>query len=82
MNPGLSDQIWKFNRAGQVMGTPVWYKTSDQTWRLTSGGFPLVPTNYFAPDDGLVIVTQPAAALPITWTNRYRYTPPTRDVNP
>jgi uncharacterized repeat protein (TIGR01451 family) len=82
VNPGLSDQIWKFNRSAQVMGTPVWYKTSDQTWRLVSGGFPLVPTNYFAHDDALVIVTQPAAALPITWTNRYRYTPPTRDVNP
>ena len=80
--PGLSDQVWKFNRSAQVLATPVWYKTSDQTWRLTSTGFPLVPTNYFAPDDALVIVTQPTTSPPMSWTNRFRYTPPTRDINP
>ncbi len=80
--PNLSDQIWKFNRAGQAQGTPVWYRTSDHTWRLTSGGFPLVPTNYFAPDDGLVITLYNSGSGLLTWTNRFTYTPPTRDMNP
>ena len=79
--PAQSDQIWKFNRAGQAIASPVWYKTGDSTWRLVSSGFPLCPTNYFAPDDGLVLVLH-SGTTNITWTNRFTYSIPTRDMNP
>lgn len=81
VNPALSDQIWKFNRAGQAIAQPVWYRTSDSTWRLTSSGFPLVPTNYFAPDDGLVITIYNGTG-DVIWTNRFTYSAPTREMNP
>ncbi len=79
--PAQSDQIWKFNRAGQAIASPVWYKTSDSTWRLVSSGLPLCPTNYFAPDDGLVLVLH-SGTTNVTWTNRFTYSIPTRAMNP
>ena len=79
--PALSDQIWKFNRAGQAIAQPVWYRTTDSSWRLTSANFPLCPTNYFAPDDGLVITIYSGTG-DVVWTNRFTYATPTRDMNP
>lgn len=79
--PPLSDHLWKYDRANQVVSNIIWFRTSDNTWRFTHpGSFPLVPTNYFRPDDAVVI--RRIATTPMTWTNRLTYPVPTRDMNP
>ncbi len=81
--PFLSDWVWKFDRAQQLVPDgKIWFKTSDQTWRFDAGGVngALVPTNYFRPDDAVVI--QRRAPTPMTWTNTLNYAVPTRDMKP
>ncbi len=80
--PPQSDWVWKYNRSAQLVPDgKIWYRTSDQTWRFDNGPtFTLVPTNYFRPDDAIVI--QRRASSPMVWTNLFNYTPPTRDMKP
>lgn len=79
--PVFSDQIWKFDRASQLVPNIIWFRTSDNSWRFTSPStFPPVPTNYFRPDDAFVI--RRIAPTPMAWTNRPTYPAPTRDMNP
>ena len=81
--PFQSDWLWKFSRSQQLVPDgKIWFKTSDQTWRFDAGGVngALVPTNYFKPDDAIVI--QRRAPTPMVWTNKPNYPVPTRDMNP
>lgn len=81
--PPLSDMLWKYDRNQQLVPDgKIWFKTSDQTWRFDAGGVngALVPTNYFKPDDAVVIWRR--ASTPMTWTNRFHYAQPTRDMKP
>jgi uncharacterized repeat protein (TIGR01451 family) len=80
-NPVFSDWMWKYDRASQKVPNVIWYRTTDQTWRFNSTGYPEVPTNYFSPNDAIVIQTR-RATHDIIWTNRPWYNPPTRDMNP
>lgn len=81
--PVLSDMLWKFDRANQVVPNPgkIWFRTTDQSWRFDNAPtFSAVPTNYFKPDDAFVI--RRVAPTPMIWTNRPPYPAPTRDMNP
>ncbi|HMP74133.1 MAG TPA: hypothetical protein PKE55_12800 [Kiritimatiellia bacterium] len=80
-NPVQSDWMWKFDRYGQKVPDVIWYRTTDQSWRFNRDGFPEVPTNYFSPNDAIVIQTRRSTS-DIVWTNRPMYNPPTRDMNP
>ncbi len=75
--PPLSDRIWKLDRSGQRVQETIWYRTTDGTWRFTSPNYPLVPDNYFTPNDGIVIQTI-RSQNPVTWTNRMHYQAPDR----
>lgn len=81
--PPLADMLWKFDRNRQLVPDgKIWFKTTDQTWRFDTGGIngALVPTNYFKPDDAVVIWRR--AAPTMTWTNQFHYPIPTRDMKP
>ncbi|MCO5044277.1 MAG: hypothetical protein M9935_03215 [Kiritimatiellae bacterium] len=81
--PPLADMLWKYDRNNQrVPNGKIWFKTTDQTWRFDTGGIngALVPTNYFKPDDAIVIWRR--ASGPMTWTNHFHYPQPTRDMKP
>jgi len=78
-NPRDSDHLWKFDRETQQSGKPIYYRTTDSTWRFTTGE--LVPTNYFSPDDAIVIQLHNSDTS-LTWTNRILYPIPTRDMSP
>ncbi|HQQ04631.1 MAG TPA: choice-of-anchor D domain-containing protein [Kiritimatiellia bacterium] len=75
--PIWSDQIWKYDRSGQFAPYPVWFRTSDNTWRHTHPfPFPPVASNYFGPDDGIFIHTR-ASTSDWSWTNKILYKLPT-----
>lgn len=81
--PPLADMLWKYDRNRQLVPDgKIWFKTTDQTWRFDTGGIngALVPTNYFKPDDAVVIWRRTASAM--TWTNIFHYPIPTRDMKP
>lgn len=81
--PPLADMLWKYDRNRQLVPDgKIWFKTTDQTWRFDAGGVngALVPTNYFKPDDAIVIWRRATGS--ITWTNIYHYPQPTRDMKP
>jgi len=77
----LSDWMWKLDRTMQTAPAVIWYRTSDQTWRFTSPGNPLVPDNYFSPNDAIVIQTR-RSAQDLIWTNRPAYSAPTTRMTP
>lgn len=81
--PIFSDWIWKFNRNNQTVPDVLWFCTTNNTWRFTSPApqYPVVPTNYFRSDDAIVIQTRRSAGN-LSWTNRFHYSTPTRDMNP
>ena len=76
-----SDRIRRFNRNGQQAGVDVWYRTSDSSWRLASSGNPVCPTNYFQPDDAIVIWTVKSSSSWV-WTPPIPYSLPTRNMTP
>ncbi len=81
--PPLSDMLWKYDRQNQrVPDGKIWFKTTDKTWRFDTGGIngALVPTNYFKPDDAIVIWRRATGSM--TWTNHFHYPQPTRDMKP
>jgi hypothetical protein len=87
--PPQSDRIYKWrnlNSAGfttenQYVPETIWYRTNDRTWRFATTGWPLVPTNYFNPDDAFVI-QQLKSTGNWKWTNRIIYPVPTYKMNP
>lgn len=82
LTPVASDQIWKYDRAQQKAPYAVWLRTSDNTWRLTSSGFPAVPAGYFSSDDGIFIYSQ-TNQLSSYWIHPpLPYTPPTTRITP
>jgi hypothetical protein len=54
-NPVLSDRIWKLNPLTRVVDATFWFRSTDQTWRRTSKGFPAIKGDLFFPGDVLVI---------------------------
>jgi uncharacterized repeat protein (TIGR01451 family) len=80
--PTQADMLWKYDRVNQLVPNgKIWFRTSDNTWRFDNGPtFTLVPTNYFRPDDAVVI--RRVATTPMTWTNSPTYPAPTRDMKP
>ena len=81
--PALSDQLWKDDRANQKAPYAVWYRTTDGTWRMTHPiPFPPVPTNYFSPDDGIVIWIQNSTNNNWNLTQPLPYTEPSIRMNP
>ena len=81
--PMQSDRIWSLNRETQRANPDCWLDTSGTpTWRLNwTPTFPEVPTNYFNPDDAVIIRTSPTNANWI-WTNKLLYPLPTRNMTP
>ena len=81
--PLQSDRIWSLNRENQQSTLDCWLDTSGTpTWRLNqTPSFPAVPTNYFNPDDAVVIRTSPTNSN-WAWTNKLLYPIPTRNMTP
>ncbi|MEM7391936.1 MAG: hypothetical protein AAF492_06265, partial [Verrucomicrobiota bacterium] len=85
LGPDSIDLMWKFSGLNQQIpaGEIIWYRTSDNSWRFLSAGFPLVPAGYFKPGEAFVIKrtnrpTNPGYlfAVPLP------YSPPNDHVNP
>ncbi|MBP7830351.1 MAG: autotransporter-associated beta strand repeat-containing protein [Kiritimatiellae bacterium] len=74
-----SDRLRKLDRELKSTGQDVWYRTTDQTWRYSSGA--LASDFYITPDDGFLIWTRGSTEA-WTWTNPLPYTAPTRLMNP
>lgn len=81
INPIQSDWMWKYDRANQRVPDKIWYRTTDQTWRFLSTGYPAVPAGYFGYDDAIVIQTRKSQST-LNWTNTVPYKAPTREMNP
>lgn len=79
-NPILSDWLWKYDRPSQVAPRVIYFNTVSNAWLFTSDNV-RVPTNWFRPDDAVVVQTRKSASN-LTWTNYFHYPTPTRDVNP
>lgn len=78
-----SDVIFKWDPIEQRIAdfAGVWLRSSDGAWLLSSPGYPPCPTDYFKPDECLLIHS--ATNTPDwVWTNRLLYTPPNRYMNP
>ncbi len=73
------DVMWKFNKDLQVPDKYVIYSDWYGDW-VTAGGLP-IPTNYFGPDEGIVIM-RPNTDEMMVWTNNLIYSDPTRDISP
>lgn len=76
------DMLWKLDRERQALpgaGHIAYYDTWLQDWYFLNGS--RVPTNYFAPDDGIVIY-RPGATTDLTWTNKILYQAPTPRMSP
>ena len=81
--PALSDQLWKYDRANQKAPYAVWYRTTDGTWRMTHPiPFPLVPTNYFSPDDGIYMWIKNSTNSNWNLTQPLPYIEPSIRMNP
>ena len=79
--PTFSDRIWKLDRASQTVPQTLWYDTDDSLWKFTSSGYPSVPTNYFKPDDAIVIWTRKSSSS-LSLTNQILYDLPTKGMSP
>ncbi len=82
-NPLHSDRIWSLNRETQRANPEAWYDTSTGRWRLNiTPSFPDVPTNYFGPDDAIVIHKPAGHSTPWTWIIPVLHSPPTKNISP
>ena len=82
-NPLHSDRIWSLNRETQKANPEAWYDSSTGRWRLNiTPSFPDVPTNYFGPDDAIVIHKPATHSTPWTWIVPVLHTPPTKNISP
>ncbi len=78
--PPFSDHLWKFDRESQMVEDGIIYYNTTQSRWLFYNGQP-VPTNYFSPDDGIVIHTFKSTS-DLSWTNKILYPIPTRKMSP
>ena len=82
-NPLHSERIWSLNRISQRGNADVWYDANTGKWRLNiTPNYPDVPTNYFGPDDALVLHQPTNKTTGWTWTLPRPYSPPTKNMTP
>ncbi len=74
-----SDRLRKWNRQTQAADMDVWYNTTLGKWVYANGTD--VPTNYFGPDDAIIIWTRKSTGY-WYWTNRILYPYPNKNINP
>lgn len=77
-----ADQMWKFDRERQALpggGHIIYHDSTLNDWYFLTGN--KVPTNYFGPDDAIVVY-RPGASSTMSWSRDPTYDPPTRNINP
>jgi hypothetical protein len=74
--------MWKFDRERQALpggGHIIYHDSTLNDWYFLTGN--KVPTNYFGPDDAIVVY-RPGASSTMSWSRDPTYDPPTRNINP